>query len=199
MKVYDIEVHGINRALRGLARSFNSPIENMHSRAIKLGPLDRGHNKFLRMIHIWAEVEAPRFWWAEYDTYKVGTVAQSDSTMHTLHKAPLTQDNFEYPILNTTLTHLNVLIPQIKISDEYGISLWKVKSLLPEGFIQGRTINLNYAVLREMALQRHSHRLPQWKFFLNEMLTKIPDIELLGIPNEILNKLEIKIFHIMKK
>lgn len=192
MKVYDIEVHGINRALRGLARSFNSPIENMHSRAIKLGPLDRGHNKFLRMIHIWAEVEAPRFWWAEYDTYKVGTVAQSDSTMHTLHKRPICQDDFEYGCPKFYLDYINSAIAN-------GSVIQGIKNDLPEGFIQGRTINLNYAVLREMTLQRHSHRLPQWKFFLNEMLTKIPDIELLGIPNEILNKLEIKIFHTMKK
>ena len=196
MKVYNIEVHGINRALRGLARSFNSPLEKMHSRAIKLGPLDRGHNKFLRMIQVWAEVEAPRFWWTEYDTYKVGTVAQSDSTMHTLTKSPLTQESFESGIWEPWLKELNKgVIACIECPE----LLPELKNDLPEGFIQGRTINLNYAVLREMTLQRYSHRLPQWKFFLNEMLTKIPDIELLGIPNEILNKLEIKIFHTMKK
>jgi len=196
MKVYDIEVHGINRALRGLARSFNSPLEKMHSRAIKLGLLDRGHNKFLRMIQVWAEVEAPRFWWAEYDTYKVGTVAQSDSTMHTLHKRPICQDDFEYPILQDTLWRINRLR---ELFLEGTISIETFKNELPEGFLQGRTINLNYAVLREMTLQRYSHRLPQWEFFLNKMLTHIPDIELLGIPNEILDKLGIKIFRTMKK
>ena len=192
MKVYNIEVHGINRALRGLARSFKSPLEKMHSRAIKLGPLDRGHNKFLRMIQVWAEVEAPRFWWAEYDTYKVGTVAQSDSTMHTLIKSPLTQESFEYPIYYEHLLDLN---RRIRIDEPIDC----IKNQLPEGFIQGRTINLNYAVLREMTLQRYSHRLPQWKFFLNEMLTNIPDIELLGISEEILGKLDIKIFPTCEK
>lgn len=196
MKVYNIEVHGINRALRGLARSFNSPLEKMHSRAIKLGPLDRGHNKFLRMIQVWAEVEAPRFWWAEYDTYKVGTVAQSDSTMHTLHKIPICQDDFEYPILQDTLWRINRLR---ELFLEGTISIESFKNELPEGFLQGRTINFNYAVLREMTLQRYSHRLHQWKFFLNEMLTHIPDIELLGISEEILGKLDIKIFPTCEK
>ena len=107
MKIYDIEVHGIQRALHGLARSYNSDPAKMHDRAIKLGPLDKGHNKFLRMIHIWCEVEAPRFWWAEYDTYKVGTVAQSDSTMHTITQRPLRVDDFEYGCVKFYLDYLN--------------------------------------------------------------------------------------------
>ena len=192
MKIYDIEVYGIQRALRGLARSYNSDPAKMHDRAIKLGPLDKGHNKFLRMIHIWCEVEAPRFWWAEYDTYKVGTVAQSDSTMHTLSKGYLSQDNFEYPIINATIDNLNDFI-QIKAEIE------DINNELPEGFIQGRTLNLNYAVLREITLQRHNHRLPQWQYFLKELLGNIPDIELLGIPNEILCKLELKNYPCNKK
>ena len=188
MKVYNIEVHGIQRALRGLARSYNKPIDTMHNRAIKLGPLDRGHNKFLRMIQVWAEVEAPRFWWAEYDTYKVGTVAQSDSTMHTLHKRHLVDEDFEWGCQGDYLIYLN---HQIDRYNSGQISLTELKNDLPEGFIQGRTLNFNYAVLREMTLQRHNHRLPQWKFFLKEMLNNIPDLELLGLPTEILDKLEI--------
>ena len=168
MKIYDIEVHGIQRALRGLARSYNSDPAKMHDRAIKLGPLDKGHNKFLRMIHIWCEVEAPRFWWAEYDTYKVGTVAQSDSTMHTLMKKPLTQEDFEYWIPIEKVDYINSLIKSLNRNT---LQLEHLKNELPEGFIQGRTINLNYAVLREMTLQRYNHRLPQWQYFLNEILT----------------------------
>lgn len=191
MKIYDIEVHGIQRALRGLARSYNSDPSKMHSRAIKLGPLDKGHNKFLRMIHIWCEVEAPRFWWAEYDTYKVGTVAQSDSTMHTLYKRYLTWDDFEYGINLNYLKELNFSIDKLRNNPKL---IADIKNDLPEGFIQGRTLNLNYAVLREITLQRYNHRLPQWQYFLKEMLSNIPDIELLGIPTEILDKLEIKLF-----
>ena len=192
MKVYDIEVHGITRALRGLARSYGSPLEKMHHRAIALAPLDKGHNKFLRQIQVWCEVEAPRFWWSEFDTYKVGTTAQSDSTMHTLHRQPLTQDNFEYPVINATLDNLNNFI-KIKASIE------DIKNELPEGFLQGRTLNFNYAVLREITLQRYNHKLPQWQFFLNELLTSVPDIKLLGLPKNVLAHLEIKLFPTCEK
>ena len=188
MKVYDIEVHGIKRAFRGLARSFNADITKMYDRAIKLGPLDKGHNKFLRMIQVWAEVEAPRFWWAEYDTYKIATVAQSDSTMHTLHKGILLDENFECGCQGDYLEYLN---RQIARYNSGQIKLIELKNDLPEGFIQGRSININYAVLREITLQRYNHRLPQWQYFLKEMLNGIPDIELLGLPNNILDKLNI--------
>ena len=192
MKVYDIEVHGITRALRGLARSYGSPIEKMHHRAIALAPLDKGHNKFLRQIQVWCEVEAPRFWWSEFDTYKVGTTAQSDSTMHTLSKGYLSQENFELTIMDCTLENLNDLIA-VKANIEH------LKNELPEGFIQGRTLNLNYAVLREITLQRYNHKLPQWQLFLKELLTSIPNIELLGLPENVLDHLEIKIFPTCKK
>ena len=182
MRLYNLEVHGIDRAMRGLARSFNAPIDRMQSRAIKLAPLDKGHNKFLRMIQLCVEVEAPRFWWAEYDTYKIGTTAQSDSTMHTLTKAPLTQANFEYPILHNYLKFLNHCI-------QGQVDLLDIKNALPEGFIQGRSLNLNYATLREITLQRHSHKLPQWQFFLTYLLRRIPQPELLGIPSDIYTKL----------
>lgn len=196
MKVYDIEVHGIDRALRGLARSYGSPLENMYHRAIALAPLDKGHNKFLRQIQVWCEVEAPRFWWAEYDTYQISTVRQSDSTMHTLHKQPLNQNNFEYEISNYYLDYLNLSIEEFKKGN---ISKAELKNDLPEGFLQGRTLTFNYANLREMTLQRYNHELPQWQFFLNTLLTSIPDIELLGLPENVLDHLEIKLFPTCEK
>ena len=196
MKVYDIEVHGITRALRGLARSYGSPIDKMHHRAIALAPLDKGHNKFLRQIHVWCEVEAPRFWWPEFDQYKIGVVSQSDSTMHTLHKQPLTQENFEYPIPGQYLEYLNTSINDLKAGI---ITIDSLKNDLPEGFLQGRTLTFNYAVLREITLQRYNHKLPQWQFFLRELLTSVPDIELLGLPEKVLAHLEIFLFPTCKK
>ena len=196
MKVYDIEVHGIKRALRGLARSYNSDSSKMLSRAIKLGPLDKGHNKFLRQIQVWCEVEAPRYWWQEYDTYQIGTVRQSDSTMHTLHKGEFTQDNFQYPIFEETLWRLNRLRALFL---EGTIDIECFKNELPEGFLQGRTLTLNYAVIRNIVLQRYNHRISRWQELCSELLTKLPNIELLGIPTEILVKLEIKLFHTNEK
>lgn len=191
MKIYDIEVHGIERALRGLARSYDRPLDAMRSRATKLAPLDRGHNKFLRMIQLWCEVEAPRFWWAEYDTYKVGTVAQSDSTMHTLTRRSLTREDFEYGIHCAYLNLLNENIQHCRDGDMF---LHHIKNDLPEGFIQGRTLNFNYATLREITLQRYNHRLPQWQLFLSTLLTHCPHIEYLGLPERVLAHLEIQIF-----
>lgn len=130
--------------------------------ALKLGPKDKGHNKFLESIVVWMEIEAPRFWWSEMDTYRVGMSKQSDSTMHTLKRQNLTQENFEYPIPHEYLYHLNKLI-----ADNAFIGY--IKNDLPDGFIQGRSVCTNYKVIRHIILQRHNHKLPQWLYFCEAM------------------------------
>lgn len=163
MRVYDIEECGFDRAIKGLARSYNqSDLERMKIVAKSLGPRDKGHNKFLESIVVWMEVEAPRFWWSEADTYRIGITKQSDSTMHTLKKSELTQDNFEYPI---PVEYLNLLNHEISIDS----SIDRLKNLLPDGFIQGRSICTNYKTIRHILLQRANHRLPQWKLFCDSM------------------------------
>jgi len=179
MKVYGIEEHGFERALRGLARSYNQDLKNMPEVALKLAPKDRGHNKFLRQIIVWAEVEAPRFWWSEFDTYKIGTVAQSDSTMHTLKRQPLSQENFEWLVSPAYLEELNGMLQE-------GCDIEEMKSALPEGFLQGRTLSMNYAVLREIILQRHDHKLPQWQYFCWKVMMNLKHLEYLGLPETIL-------------
>ena len=168
MKIYNIEEHGFDRAMFGLARSYNQDIKNMPEVALKLGPKDLGHNKFLESIVVWMEIEAPRFWWSEFDTYRgdlddmKGITKQSDSTMHTLKRQNLTQENFEYKIPNEYLFHLNKLI-SINTPIEF------IKNDLPDGFIQGRTVCTSYKVLRNIILQRHNHKLSQWKYFCDQM------------------------------
>lgn len=163
MRVYDIEEHGFDRAIRGLARSYGqTDIQRVEGVAMRLGPLDKGHNKFLESIVVWMEIEAPRFWWSEFDTYRVGMTKQSDSTMHTLKKAPLYQDNFEYLINQDTIDHLNWMI-------EVDKPIFEIKNELPDGFIQGRSICTNYKVIRHIIIQRHGHRLPQWGIFCDAM------------------------------
>jgi len=178
MKLYDIEVHGLDRAMIGLARSYNQSPEVMPDVAIKLGPKDLGHNKFLESIVVWFELEAPRFFWSEFDTYRVGMTKQSDSTMHTLKRQPLTQENFEYPIISSYLKSLNGMI-----SEDFKIE--KLKNALPDGFIQGRSICTNYKVLRHIILQRYNHKLPQWRYFCKKILWNVPHKEYLGIPESI--------------
>lgn len=162
MKIYDIEEHGFERAMRGLARSYNQDVKNMPEVALKLCPKDKGHNKFLESIVVWMEIEAPRFWWSEMDTYRVGMTKQSDSTMHTLKRQPLTQENFEYPIQPTYLRLLNDHIAE-------GLPIEFIKNELPDGFIQGRSICTNYKVIRHIIIQRHNHKLPQWRYFCEKM------------------------------
>lgn len=131
-----------------------------------------GEEKFLRMIQIWADVTAPRFWWAEFDTYKVGTVALSESTMHTLGKRPLTPEDFETPIEPDYLGTLNSALRSDNAIDFN-------KGMLPEGFLQRRIVNFNYAVLANMIRQRSKHKLPQWRQFLTEVLANVENPEFL--------------------
>lgn len=173
MKIYDIEEHGFHRAMRGLARSYNQDVKNMPEVALKLSPKDKGHNKFLESIVVWMEIEAPRFWWSEMDTYRVGITKQSDSTMHTLKRQPLTQDDFEYRITNDHLYHLNELI-----FEHHSIEI--IKNQLPDGFIQGRSVCTNYKVIRHIIMQRHNHKLPQWRYFCEKM-KELEHYEYLGL------------------
>lgn len=131
-----------------------------------------GEEKFLRMIQIWADVTAPRFWWAEFDTYKVGTVALSESTMHTLGKRPLTPEDFETPIEPDYLDTLNSALRSDNAIDFN-------KGMLPEGFLQRRIVNFNYAVLANMIRQRSKHNLPQWRQFLTEVRANVAKPEFL--------------------
>ena len=131
-----------------------------------------GEDKFLRMIQIWADVTAPRFWWSEFDTYKVGTVALSESTMHTLGKRPLTPEDFETPIEPDYLDTLNSALRSDNAIDFN-------KGMLPEGFLQRRIVNFNYAVLANMIRQRSKHKLPQWRQFLTEVRANVAKPEFL--------------------
>jgi len=190
MKIYDIEVHGFDRAMRGLARSYNQSPESMPEVALKLGPKDLGHNKFLESIVVWMEIEAPRFWWSEFDTYRgdlddmKGITKQSDSTMHTLKRQPLEQSNFEYGILQEYLIYLN---KQIKANQPIEL----LKNDLPDGFLQGRTVCCSYKVLRNIILQRWNHKLPQWKYFCSEVYDNLSHNHYLGLPVEVVKAIEI--------
>lgn len=142
------------------------------------------HRKWMRQIQVWVKISMPLYWWSEFDTYKIGTSANSESTMHTISKRELALDDFDTKYmskegidnlfeyienyLNVTLSHYN--------SCKYCYSIDKnpeelpyieqvftdIKSLLPASFIQTRYVNLNYEVLHNMYHQRKNHRLPQW-------------------------------------
>lgn len=184
MEVNVIKEAGYNEALLGMALSFFKESEDVeefwskekYARMVKvaknLSAKGPSHSKFIRQCQLWVMVKAPRFFWSEFDTYKVGTTGLSASTMHTLKKEPLTQEHFEYPISSNYLEELNQSIQE-------GLDIHYLKNDLPEGYLQTRLINMNYQVLRTIIAQRSSHRLPQWSMFINSVKDQVEYPELL--------------------
>jgi len=167
MKVEIINEDGCEQALLGISLSYDNTFEldKQYKVALKLAKKDGGHNKFLESIQVWIDITAPRYWWQQFDTYRVGTTKQSGSTMHTIMRRNLHQDDFEKPIYLGTLDHLNHLI-RIKDFDQ-------LKNELPEGFLQRRIVGTNYKVLRNMILQRGTHKLKEWQFFLYTVRSQV--------------------------
>ncbi|MDD5053482.1 MAG: hypothetical protein PHO27_12175 [Sulfuricurvum sp.] len=171
MKVEILEEAGFDSAMFGLSLSKQQSVWRIQEVSHKLYSKDFGHNKFLEHIEVWLKVTAPRFWWQEADTYRLCS-KQSDSTMHTIHKALLTQENFEYPIFPTTLAKLNMAIAAYG-ADKSVENLLTVKNNLPEGFLSTREWKMSYKELRNIISQRITHRLPQWLYFCQEIQKQI--------------------------
>lgn len=174
MKVKILREEGYDLALRGMAYSFKDRAldpdewwegqrERALDRAPLLAPKGGGHNKFLRQMFLWIDIEAPRAFWSEFDTYKVGTVAQSESTMHTLSKRPPTEDDFE------ARTHPMIINAFQHVWAEAKGDITELKMNLPEGFLQRRLWTGNYENLRCILAQRENHRLHQWSVFRDEI------------------------------
>lgn len=176
-KLEIIEEAGFKSAMLGLSLNKSQNPDNMPNVLNKLAPLENGHNKALRQLCVWVDIDAPRYLWSEIDTYKVGTVSQSESTMHTITKRMLELDDFiENEISISTLNELNYLIDQYQKEQDsdkqYGIFL-KIKRKLPEGFLQRRVVLMNYQVVRTMLKQRKTHRLPEWRQFCKEIVSQL--------------------------
>lgn len=178
MKVRILKEEGFEEALRGMAFSYKDraldPDEwwkgqyaKAVARAPKLCHLGAGHNKFLRQIMLWVEIDAPRCFWSEFDTYKVGTVGQSESTMHTLAKRPPTHEDFEDGTSTVIIEAFKAVWPSVK----HDVTLLKLA--LPEGFLQRRVVTMNYAVVQAIVEQRLGHRLKFWADFINEMRAQL--------------------------
>lgn len=136
--------------------------------ALKLIKGGSEHRKFLRQIMIWFDITIPIYVWSEKDTYKVATVRNSCSTMHTLGLRNLTQNDFELPINNEVLDDLNTLGAKFRdaklikdITAQNNIRR-KYKNDLPSGFLQKSTYMMSYEVALSMYFQRRNHRLNEW-------------------------------------
>ena len=143
------------------------------------------HSKFMRQIFVSMDITAPLYWWKEFDTYKVGTVANSCSTMHTIHKRPLTVDDFSHEHLSSrSYEALEGLICVINESrrrivedvDEKDKKYhwWQMIQLLPSSYNQKRTVTMSYANLAAIIKARGCHKLNEWIIFCAEMLTNAP-------------------------
>lgn len=134
----------------------------------KLTKAGTEHSKHLRLIKVWFDITAPRFWYQEFDTYKFKE-GVSTSTMHTLMKKPIDESFFEQDNVPTSLIDkINVYIElykQTKDREEKNTYLLACKNILPEGFLQKRTVCANYQTLYAILKQREHHRLPQWHEF----------------------------------
>ena len=139
------------------------------------------HSKFLRMLPVMMDITAPLYWWKEFDTYKVGTVANSCSTMHKIADKEFTLDDFSVENLYEDvidspfreiidcLNFFRGLYIQNNDKDDW----WQMIQLLPSSYNQKRTVFLNYAVLANMYHQRKGHKLDEWHNFCN-MIEKLP-------------------------
>lgn len=163
MKVTILQEAGVAPALQGLALSYNS--EPSMRVANKLAHKQGGHNKFLESVQVWIDITAPRYFWQQFDTYRVGTTKQSESTMHRLMKNDISADMFEGGC------HFEIL-PYLQ--DWYrGGNFDALKKHLPESFLQRRIVNTNYKVLQNMEMQRRGHKLVEWPIFLDAILDQV--------------------------
>ena len=163
---------------------------DLAQRMIKAGSSDR---KFLRQIFVSVDITAPLYWWKEFDTYKIGTVANSTSTMHKLASTPITFDCFEMDdfenlrVYDNEPYNIDTFITDIwddiigycetlrlRYNETKDKRYWKeLIRILPEAWLQTRTVTLNYEVLRTIYFQRRYHKLTEWHRFC-EWIESLP-------------------------
>ena len=138
----------------------------------KLARAGSDHGKFLRMINVACDITAPLYWWKEFDTYKVGTVANSCSTMHKIHSKEFTMEDFSCEhLMDDAIYHMastvGVLNFYRKKFNETNDKKWwwQMIQLLPTSYNQKRTVQLNYQVLKSMYHARKNHKLDEWHDF----------------------------------
>ena len=192
MKINIIETSGENTALFGIGLSYgitstyksctalhlyNDLYNKLLKTADTLAHKQGGHNKFLESINISLDITAPRYWWSEFDTYRVGVTKQSESTIHTLGKRDLTADDFEHNLPFDILTIFNNIIDRCRCTEnkkEKENLFLTLKNLLPEGYLQRRIVVLNAKTLQNIIAQRINHRLPEWKQFCDTLRNSLP-------------------------
>ena len=151
------------------------------------------HRKFMRMITVYLDITAPLYWWKEFDTYKVGTVANSCSTMHKIHEKEFTLEDFSHEHLfdeDSLGVHVysfdvfRQIIESLNVAREAFLGTndkrywWQMIQLLPSSYNQRRTVMLNYEVLANIYKSRRNHKLDEWRTFC-DWIESLPYSELI--------------------
>ena len=192
MKIRTLEVGGIHSALHAMRNPMDS-WDKSDSVTGTVGDKDKElskklassgteHAKHLRMIIVWADIKAPRYWWTEFDTYRVGVEKVSCSTMHKLMSRPVDVDDFESdgmsPIaLDNVIDYINGDMNLYKNASDPKEKklLWRgIIQLLPQSYRQKRTVMMSYAALRNIYRQRAGHKLDEWQQF-REWVEGLPE------------------------
>lgn len=197
IKIENVKVYGFESAMRGMRNPMNSwSLNDTKDNVIgkndfkllqQLCKAGADHRKVLRQMLVSFDVVAPLYWWKEFDTYKVGTVSNSCSTMHKLTSRPLTRDDFSFEdmldnecIVNEVIDNLNARISDYKAGGKTNKSLWRsIIQLLPCAYNQRRTITCNYEVILNMYQQRKHHKLKEWIYFFMYMKINLPYFNLI--------------------
>ena len=150
-----------------------------------LGTAGPSHGKYKRMITVYVDITAPLYWWKEFDTYKVGTVANSCSTMHKIQEKAFGLSDFSHEHLNEA--SLDILSKVIELLNDYRLKFieqkdktywWQMIQMLPSSYNQKRTVMLNYEVLTNIYNTRKGHKLDEWEKF-REWIRGLPYSELI--------------------
>ena len=215
IKIENVEVTGWEHAIRGMRNPMNSwdksdtkwvdynsnidafidmDVDNMFIKVVgendfdlmkKLTKAGTDHRKFMRMIVMYVDVTAPLYWWKEFDTYKVGTVRNSCSTMHKITDKEFTLDDFSYEYMSYDMVDvLNKIIEVLNIRRDDFLETkqkmfwWDVIQILPSSYNQRATVMLNYEVLRNIYHARKNHKLDEWRAFC-KWIESLPYSELI--------------------
>ena len=181
--------------IRGMRNPYNSWEKSDnggpkdHELILKLahaGNSNPSHSKFRRMMVVYTDVTAPFYWWKEYDTYCVGTVKNSCSTMHSITNKPFEKEDFSFEkvpdkIVERYLNDLNILRGMYLISTNPRVkkTFWyQIIQLLPESYMQKRTLMLSYEVLHKVYVDRKDHKLEEWHTFC-DWIKSLPNSDLI--------------------
>lgn len=201
IKFENTDVYGWESAIRGMRNPMNSWKKSdsifdyngllyignndlkLMQQLVKTGT---DHSKFMRMITVTVDITAPLYWWKEFDTYKVGTVRNSCSTMHKIHEKPFDRCDFSFDkVIGGTNAFINHIIAELNGYREMYVETkrkeywYTLIQLLPSSYNQRATVQLNYAVIRNMYHSRKNHKLDEWSQGFTEWVESLPYSELI--------------------